>query len=241
MRACGLPAIDELIGGGFPVDRLSEVTGPVSSGRTSVALSLLARTTGADGELAAVVDLADAFDPASAEAAGVDLDRVLWVRAGRLREALRAVERLLETRGLPLVILDASEPLHSRSHPSRQAHARGHGATRPRRVPPRASSEATVPASVWIRLARSTTTTHTTLVVLSDRRLTGPQAELVLEMRSARPRFTGTPPLLEEIGLRAVLRRRRGSPMSDPISEMSEVSETPEESNRAPRLRIESG
>jgi hypothetical protein len=50
-------------------------------------------------------------------------------------------------------------------------------------------------------------------MVLSDQRLTGSQAELVLEMRPPRPRFTGTPPLLEEIGLRAVLVRRRGAPL----------------------------
>ena len=182
--------VDDLIGGGFPVDRLSEISGPGSSGRTSIALGLLARTTRWRGELAAVVDLADAFDPVSAEAAGVDLERVLWARVGNWREALRSTERLLETEGIPLVVLDLGE----------------------RRV---AFHEATIPLSAWIRLARLTTSTRTTLVLLSDRRLTGSQAELVLELRTPRPRFTGSPPLLEEIGLHAVVVRRRGGLVGD--------------------------
>jgi RecA/RadA recombinase len=101
----GIAGVDRLLGGGFPRGQLSEIAGAVCSGRTSVALALLARTTRA-GELAAVVDGADAFDPASAEAAGARLERVLWVRARELREALRSSERLLEARGIDLVLLD---------------------------------------------------------------------------------------------------------------------------------------
>ena len=68
--ATGIPELDHLLGGGFPRGRLSEVTGPLSSGRTSLALSLLAGAT-QRGEIVAAVDGADAFDPASAEDAGV--------------------------------------------------------------------------------------------------------------------------------------------------------------------------
>jgi RecA/RadA recombinase len=102
--ATGLPEIDRLLGGGFPRRRLSEITGARSSGRTSLALALLAHTTGA-GEVCAVVDAADGFDPISAQAAGVVLERVLWARAPGLREALRSAERLLEAEGFGLVLL----------------------------------------------------------------------------------------------------------------------------------------
>ena len=74
----GRPEVDHLLGGGFPLGALSEISG--TSGRTSLALALLANTT-RRGELAGWVDTADAFDPPSAERLGVDLNRVLWVRA----------------------------------------------------------------------------------------------------------------------------------------------------------------
>jgi len=105
----GIEAIDSLTGGGFSRGSLSEIAGPSSSGRTSLALSLLASTTG-QGEVASVVDLADALDPSSANAAGVDLERVLWVRPPALREDLRCTERLLEASGFALVLLDITPP-----------------------------------------------------------------------------------------------------------------------------------
>jgi len=77
--ATGIAPLDRLLGGGFPAGRLSAIGGPASCGRTSLGQALLARTT-RRGEFAAWVDWADAFDPVSAEAAGVDLERVLWVR-----------------------------------------------------------------------------------------------------------------------------------------------------------------
>jgi hypothetical protein len=111
----GRPPVDRLLGGGFPRGSLSEVCGSASSGRTTLALSLLAATT-SKGELAGWVDGADAFDPPSAERLGVDLDRVLWVRAPSWREALGATERLVQTEGFPLVFLDGlggSQPASS--------------------------------------------------------------------------------------------------------------------------------
>ena len=76
--ATGIAALDELTGG-IPRGALTELCGPASSGRTSVLLSLLARLTQA-GEVCALVDASDSFDPRGAEEAGVHLQRVLWVR-----------------------------------------------------------------------------------------------------------------------------------------------------------------
>ncbi|HSJ97258.1 MAG TPA: hypothetical protein VLC53_09300, partial [Myxococcota bacterium] len=106
--ATGLDAVDRLIGGGFPRGQLSEITGPLSSGRTSLAVALAAAATRA-GEVAAWVDPSDALDPASLEAAGVVVERLLWVRPTRTGDALRCAERLLLARGFALVVLD----LHS--------------------------------------------------------------------------------------------------------------------------------
>jgi hypothetical protein len=80
MVSSGVPAIDALTGG-LPRGCLSEICGPASSGRTTLLLAALAAAT-RRGEFCAVVDASDALDPRSASAAGVELDRLLWVRCG---------------------------------------------------------------------------------------------------------------------------------------------------------------
>jgi len=77
----GVEAVDALLEGGFPAGAITELAGPESSGRTSLALSFLARIA-QTGSVAAWVDASDALDPESAAAAGIDLDRLLWIRCG---------------------------------------------------------------------------------------------------------------------------------------------------------------
>jgi hypothetical protein len=81
VAATGIRAVDELLRGGLPVGAISELTGAVSSGRTSLALQFVAQRT-AEGRACAWVDVSDAFDPESAAANGVRLRQVLWVRCG---------------------------------------------------------------------------------------------------------------------------------------------------------------
>jgi hypothetical protein len=78
MVSSGVAAIDGLTGG-LPRGCLTEVCGPASSGRTALLLAALAAAT-RRGEFCAVVDASDALDPQSVAAAGVDLERLLWVR-----------------------------------------------------------------------------------------------------------------------------------------------------------------
>src|SRR6266478_3079906 len=75
----GISALDARLGGGFPRGQLSELVGPRSSGRTSLVLQMIAEAT-ARGELVGMVDALDMLDVESAAAAGVDLQRLLWVR-----------------------------------------------------------------------------------------------------------------------------------------------------------------
>lgn len=81
VEATGITALDELVRGGLPIGALSELVGPESSGRTSIALSFVARLTQAN-KVCAWIDVCDNLDPASAAACGVDLARLLWVRCG---------------------------------------------------------------------------------------------------------------------------------------------------------------
>jgi len=179
----GLAELDRLLGGGFPAGRIGEIAGPASSGRTSLLLRLLAATT-AGGESVALVDGADAFDPASASGAGVDLARTLWARPPAPAEALRAAEILLRAGGFALVTLDLTARI-------------------PRRPP----------TAHWLRLVRAAAASRTALVVLtSNARLVGTCADLALELHPLRPRFRGTPALLDGAEVEAALVRHRGGP-----------------------------
>jgi hypothetical protein len=80
MVSSGIPQLD-LLTGGLARGCLTEICGTASSGRTSVLLFALARAT-QRGEVCALVDASDAFDPASAVAAGMEMNRLLWVRCG---------------------------------------------------------------------------------------------------------------------------------------------------------------
>jgi hypothetical protein len=95
MVSSGVLAIDALAGG-LPRGCLTEICGPASSGRTTLLLSALAAATHR-GEFCVVVDASDALDPHSAAAAGIDLNRLLWVRCGddppcRTKQGCREVE-----------------------------------------------------------------------------------------------------------------------------------------------------
>ena len=79
LLSCGLTEVDAVLGGGFPLGAISELTGSHSCGRTTLALDTLAEVT-RQGESCAYVDVSDAFDPVSASALGVDLRHLLWVR-----------------------------------------------------------------------------------------------------------------------------------------------------------------
>jgi hypothetical protein len=116
LAPAGHPELDALLGGGLRRGHLSEVAGPASSGRTTILMQALAAAT-ARGEVVAVVDACDTFDPASAEAQGVDLSRLLWVRpslsiglteaeAGR---ALKAFSLILQAGHFGMVVFDLAD------------------------------------------------------------------------------------------------------------------------------------
>src|SRR5688500_14256242 len=97
--------VDGLIRGG----EISEVVGALASGRTTLLVRCLRAVT-ATGGVAALVDVDGTFDPPSAERAGVDLRRVLWVRGdGDRARALRAADVLIRCPGFALVALDVAE------------------------------------------------------------------------------------------------------------------------------------
>lgn len=96
------------VGISFTRGAITEVWGGESSGKASIAMALLARLTTA-GEICAVVDQCDSFDPITAHLAGIKNDNLLWVRCGgRLEEAFLAADHLVQAKGFGAVWLNLS-------------------------------------------------------------------------------------------------------------------------------------
>ncbi len=163
MVSSGVREIDTLTGG-LPRGCLTEVCGPASSGRTSVLLAALAAATQRQ-EVCALVDISDAFNPHSAAAAGVNFEKMLWVRCGMrlqksgspqrhrdteknktiekpVEQALRVTDLLLQSGGFGLVIIDLGDT------PLKMA----------RRIP----------LTSWFRFQRAVEHTATVLFVISQ-------------------------------------------------------------------------
>jgi RecA/RadA recombinase len=163
--ATGVGELDALLGGGIPRGALTEVVGGPSSGRTTLACTLLRAAT-VRRALAVCIDLPDAFDPVHAEAAGVALARVLWIRPRTAREALRATEHVLDGDGFAVVLLDLDD-------------GRPHHAVAP---------------SVWLRFARAAMRTRTAVVVVGSSAMAGTFASLRLEIERRGTEFDGDGP-----------------------------------------------
>jgi len=225
--ATGFAALDAALGGGLPRGHLSELVGPASTGITSLVQRFLGHVTG-QAHLAAWIDAPDAFDPASAVAAGVDLERVLWVRPPDLATAFVATEALLAMGGFPLVLLDASLPLR---RPGPRAPS---PTTSTWREPGRGRDLRMADAlHVWLRLARAAARSRSALVVLQrgPRRngtrgdlaarpaAAGASAAVRLELEPLRvlwDRTGGAPTLLDGLVARVVVARNRAGQNGEP-------------------------
>ncbi len=174
--ATGIAAVDELLQGGLPVGAISEITGPVSSGRTSLALAFIARRTDEDN-VCAWVDAGDALDPESAAASGVALSRLLWVRCRdtappalrkpwtRLDQALRSTDMLLQAGGFASLVLDL-------------------GATTP-------EQGCRIPLATWFRFRQAADRTRCSLVVLAQASFAQSSAAVVLDCSPLQARSKG--------------------------------------------------
>jgi hypothetical protein len=87
----GTDTLDRALSGGVPRGQVSEVVGPSSSGRTSVAWTALAAAT-LRGESVALIDTFDRFDPPTAHACGITLSKLLWVRGQALSKTTGAID-----------------------------------------------------------------------------------------------------------------------------------------------------
>jgi recombination protein RecA len=152
----GIPEIDAAVGG-LPRGAMTEICGPPCSGRTSLLISALAART-AEGEACALVDARDSFDPYLANAAGVALKQLLWVRCQNADQALRATDLLIQGGGFGLVAVDLSD------------------------IAPKIVRY--VPLNAWFRFRRAVEDTPTILMVMEQEANAKTCASLVLRLKA---------------------------------------------------------
>jgi hypothetical protein len=174
----GLAGLDAALGGGWRLGEISEVVGARSTGRTSVLIATIAAAT-ARGDLVGLVDAWDRFDPVSAAASGVDLDRVLWVRGATLtvelarpgvlqqaaQRAVRAFDLIIRSGGFGVVVLDVA------GAPVRALQA--------------------LPFTTWMRLAHANEGRQTAGLLVGERAM-GRSARGACVRLDASPRWIGT-------------------------------------------------
>jgi recombination protein RecA len=162
----GIPEMDALVGG-LPRGAMTEICGAASSGRTSLLLSALASRT-ADGEVCALVDARDSFDPLTGNAAGIALEKLLWVRCQNIDQALRAMDLLIQAGGFGMVAVDLSD------------------------VPTRTVRQ--VPLNAWFRFRRAVEDTPTILLMIEQESNAKTCASLVLRLEAGQAKWAEAAP-----------------------------------------------
>jgi recombination protein RecA len=199
MVSTGIPQLDALTGG-LPRGCLTEICGPASSGRTSVLLCALAHAT-QRGEVCSLVDASNAFDPASAANAGMEMSRLLWVRCGKtvssfrfpvlsslpghnfgnsreFNQARRVSESRLEQ------VLKVTDLLL-------QSNGFGMIALDLGDIP--AASARRIPLASWFRFRRAIEHTPTALLVLEQQPIAGSCSSVLLKLSAVSSQLSGKP------------------------------------------------
>lgn len=103
----GSLSLDVALGGqGIPRGRIIEVFGPESSGKTTLALHVVAQAQKLDG-VAAFIDAEHAFDPSWAKKLGVQLDTLLVSQPNNGEEAMQITEMLIKSNAVDVIVIDS--------------------------------------------------------------------------------------------------------------------------------------
>src|SRR3989475_10073489 len=111
----GSISVDAALGiGGFPRGRISEIFGPESSGKTTIALQVVAEAQKAGG-IAAFIDVEHALDPAYARKLGVDVDNLLVSQPDYGEQALEITAHLIASGQIDVLVVDSVAALVPKS------------------------------------------------------------------------------------------------------------------------------
>ncbi|MEA3020368.1 MAG: recombination protein RecA, partial [Actinomycetota bacterium] len=111
----GALAIDLALGvGGLPRGRVVEIFGPESSGKSTLAMHVVAEAQ-RNGGICAYIDAEHAMDPAYASAIGVDIDELLISQPDTGEQALEITDTLIRSGALDVVVIDSVAALTPRA------------------------------------------------------------------------------------------------------------------------------
>src|SRR5246500_3163062 len=111
----GSISLDSALGvGGFPRGRINEIFGPESSGKTTIALQVVAEAQ-KKGGMAAFIDVEHALDPAYARKLGVDVDNLLVSQPDYGEQALEIVGALVSSGSIDVLVVDSVAALVPKS------------------------------------------------------------------------------------------------------------------------------
>ncbi|HTA67561.1 MAG TPA: recombinase RecA [Bryobacteraceae bacterium] len=111
----GSISLDHALGvGGFPRGRINEIFGPESSGKTTVALQVIAEAQRAGG-MAAFIDVEHALDPIYARKLGVDVDNLLVSQPDYAEQALEITSALITSGSIDVLVVDSVAALVPKS------------------------------------------------------------------------------------------------------------------------------
>jgi recombination protein RecA len=199
----------------LPRGAITDISGPISSGRTALVHAILAEAT-QGGEYCAVVDCHNAFDPVSASEAGVDLQRVLWVQAGRRRAVapfpvagkLQGGDHMLRQSPMEKASIEKAPIEKAMKAVDMILHSGGFGVVVLDLCETAARELNSIPLSYWYRFRRAVENTPSRLVVASHVPLVKSCALLQLETRRERAAWEGL--LFTGIDFTVETRKRRG-------------------------------
>lgn len=171
------------VGLSFTRGSVIEISGGPSTGKTSLSLALLSKLT-LTGEICAVVDATDGFDPCSAFSACVELENLLWVKcSGDVEKAFMSADYLVQAKGFGCIWLNLN------------------GMSR--------DLLRTVPKTYWYRYRTRIKETPTVLLVTAAEHVTGSASQQTFSFSRRDTRWSGKGKfkLLKEFDIKMSIRK----------------------------------
>jgi recombination protein RecA len=102
----GSLSLDQAIGGGIPLGRVTEIFGPEGTGKTTIALNIIGEAQKLGG-IGLFIDSEHAFSPSYASSLGIDLQRLLICRPDCAETALSVIQEVLASQIVSVVVIDS--------------------------------------------------------------------------------------------------------------------------------------